>query len=77
MSGKYGARNRAGNHVIAQDDPHAISLPKQEHHVFRDLFDEGAKATLKQLAEIARELSMRLTVHMAIEEEDVALFEKA
>ena len=69
MSGKYGARNRQGKHVIAGNDPLAISLLKQEHHVFRDLFDEAEKAGPKRLTEIARELCMRLAVHMAIEEE--------
>lgn len=69
MSGKYGARNRQGKHVIAKEDPLAISLLKQEHHVFRELFDEAEKAEPKRLAAIARELCMRLTVHMAIEEE--------
>lgn len=69
MSGKYGERNRQGKHVIAKDDPSAISLLKQEHHIFRDLFDEAGQANAQRLAAIARELCMRLTVHMAIEEE--------
>lgn len=69
MSGKYGSRNRQGKHVIAKDDPAAISLLKQEHHIFRDLFDEAEDADPARLAAIARELCMRLTVHMAIEEE--------
>ena len=53
--------------AIAQDDPHAISLLKQEHHVFRGIFDNGATATPKRLTGIARELCMRLTVDMVIE----------
>jgi len=69
MSGKYGARNDEGHHVIAEDDPLAISLLKQEHHLFRTLFDEAEEADEQRLAAIARELCMRLTVHMAIEEE--------
>lgn len=69
MSGKYGSRNRQGKHVIANDDPLAISLLKQEHHVFRDLFDEAEQANRPRLIAIARELCMRLAVHMAIEEE--------
>ncbi len=69
MSGKYGARNKQGNHVIAKDDPLAISLLKDEHHIFRTLFDEAKTADPKRLTAIARELCMRLTVHMGIEEE--------
>lgn len=69
MSGKYAERNSQGAHRIAEDDPVAISLLKDEHHVFRLLFDEAEKATSQRLVEIARELCMRLTVHMAIEEE--------
>lgn len=69
MPGKYGSRNNQGKHRIAKADPLAISLLKEEHHVFRNLFDEAEEATPKRLIEIARELCMRLTVHMAIEEE--------
>ena len=69
MSGKYGVRNRQNHHVIAEDDPLAISLLKREHHVFRDLFDEADSAEAGRLTDIARELCMRLSVHMAIEEE--------
>lgn len=69
MSGKDGSRNSKGKHDIAKDDPLALSLLKQEHHIFRDLFDEAENAQPKRLMAIARELCMRLTVHMAIEEE--------
>jgi len=69
MSGKYAARNSEGHHAIEKDDPIAISLLKDEHHAFRKLFDEAEKASPKRLVEIARELCMRLTIHMAIEEE--------
>jgi hypothetical protein len=69
VSGKYGPRNREGNHVVAKNDPLAINLLKDEHHVFRILFDEAEEAGSERLTEIARELCMRLTVHMAIEEE--------
>ncbi|ATE65974.1 hemerythrin domain-containing protein [Rhizorhabdus dicambivorans] len=69
MAGKYAARNTEGRHVVAQDDPLAISLLKEEHHVFRTLFDEAETAGEARLAQIAGELCMRLAVHMAIEEE--------
>jgi len=69
MSGKYVQRNAQDHHVIAKDDPLAISLLKEEHHIFRSLFDEAENADAKRLAAIARELCMRLSVHMTIEEE--------
>jgi len=69
MAGKYGARNEQGKHAIAADDPLALSLLKQEHHIFRALFDEAEDSSPERLLEIARELCMRLTVHMTIEEE--------
>lgn len=69
MSGKYGARNEQGDHRIAKDDPLAIRLLKEEHHVFRALFDRGEAAEGQALVSIAQELCMRLTVHMTIEEE--------
>lgn len=69
MAGKYASRNKQGHHVIAKSDPLVISLLKEEHHVFRELFDEAETAGEKRLTAIARELCLRLTVHMAIEEE--------
>lgn len=69
MAGKYGSRNNQGNHVIAGDDPTAIALLKDEHHIFRTLFDEAEQAKPDRLTQIARELCMRLTIHMTIEEE--------
>jgi hemerythrin-like domain-containing protein len=69
MSDKYGPRNAEGDHRIKDDDPAAIALLKEEHHVFRDLFDRAEDASDSAILEIARELCMRLAVHMAIEEE--------
>lgn len=69
MAGKYGSRNSQGNHAIAKDDPVALQVLKDEHHVFRTLFDEAKAADQPRLTAIARELCMRLTVHMTIEEE--------
>ena len=69
MAGKYASRNTQGDHRIKQDDPQAIALLKDEHHVFRTLFDRAEGSEGKALVEIARELCMRLTVHMTIEEE--------
>jgi hypothetical protein len=69
MSGKYAPRNRQGDHAIAKDDPLAIELLKDEHHRFRELFDQAEGAKDANLANIARELCLRLTIHMTIEEE--------
>src|SRR5581483_6993382 len=69
MAGDYVRRNREGDHRIQEDDPKAIALLKDEHHIFRTLFDEAEEAPRERLVEIARELCMRLSVHMTIEEE--------
>lgn len=67
--GKYSARNTEGKHVVAEDDPAAITLLKREHHRFRELFDAAREAEGAALVDVARELCMRLAVHMTIEEE--------
>jgi hemerythrin-like domain-containing protein len=66
---KYAPRNDEGKHRILDDDHAAIALLKDEHHVFRRLFDEAEDAEGEALADVARELCMRLNVHMTIEEE--------
>ncbi|MBV9840455.1 MAG: hemerythrin domain-containing protein [Sphingomonadaceae bacterium] len=65
----YAKRNGEGDHRIKDDDPKAIALLKEEHHKFRELFDQANDAEGDELVEVARELSLRLTVHMTIEEE--------
>jgi len=65
----YAARNVQGHHAIAADDPYAIRLLKEEHHRFRTLFDAAKQADGAKRVAIARELCMRLAVHMTIEEE--------
>ena len=67
--GKYSARNTEGKHVLANDDPAAIVLLKRDHHRFRTLFDTARDAEGAALVAVARELCMRLEVHMTIEEE--------
>lgn len=69
MSGKYSQRNQEGPHRIADDEPLAIRLLKEEHHVFRELFDRAEDAVDSRISEIGAELCMRLAVHMTIEEE--------
>lgn len=67
--GKYSDRNDEGYHRLADDDPAALRLLKEEHHVFRELFDAAEDAEGAELKRIADELCLRLSVHMAIEEE--------
>ena len=67
--GKYSARNDEGKHVVAEDDPAAIALLKEEHHRFRVLFDAAEEGDEQALPAIAQELCLRLAVHMTIEEE--------
>jgi hypothetical protein len=66
---KYAPRNSEGDHRILKDDPEAIALLKDEHHRFRELFDKADRVEGEALVPIARELCLRLVVHMTIEEE--------
>lgn len=65
----YASRNDEGHHRIADDDPLAISLLKEQHHQFRALFDKANAVEGKDLKPVADELCLRLDVHMTIEEE--------
>ena len=67
--GKYAPRNDQGKHRIAHDDPRALALLKEEHHRFRALFDAAGEADGAKRTTLAREICMRLGVHMTIEEE--------
>ena len=68
--GKYAKRNDEGDHRIRDHDPAALRLLKEEHHIFRQLFDAYEAETQRgRKIRIARELCLRLTVHMTIEEE--------
>ncbi|MGC6329378.1 hemerythrin domain-containing protein [Rhizorhabdus sp. FW153] len=69
MLDRYASRNKREPHKISAGDPLAIALLKEEHHAFRSLFDEAEDANPERLVQVAREICMRLTVHMAIEEE--------
>jgi hypothetical protein len=69
MAGKYESRNVEGHHVVAKDDPLALRILKEEHHVFRRLFDQAEVASDADRVKIANELCLRLEVHMTIEEE--------
>ena len=69
MAGKYESRNVEGHHPIAADDPLALRILKEEHHVFRRLFDQAEDASPQERAKIAGEICLRLEVHMTVEEE--------
>jgi hypothetical protein len=69
MAKEYASRNNEGLHRIAEDDPTAIALLKDEHHRFRELLDAAEDAEGPELKRIADELCLRLDVHMTIEEE--------
>ena len=69
MAGKYASRNTEGDHRVLDDDPKAIALLKEEHHVFRELFDRAEAAAGAELNGIAEEICLRLAIHMTIEEE--------
>lgn len=69
MGEDYAARNDQGLHRIAQNDPKAIALLKEEHHRFRELFSAAKQAEGGELKRIADELCLRLDIHMTIEEE--------
>lgn len=67
--GKYSEAGKSEPHQIADDDPAALKLLKEEHLIFRDLFDRAEEADGDELVEIARELCMRVGIHMTLEEE--------
>lgn len=67
--GKYASRNEEGDHRVKEDDPKAIALLKEEHQIFRVLFDRAEEQEGKALRATSDELCMRLAVHMTIEEE--------
>ncbi len=66
---KHARKNSEGDHRIKDDDPLAIRLLKEQHHVFRELFDKAQEAEGEALVPVAQEILMRLDVHMTIEEE--------
>ena len=67
--GKYSEAAASAPHQVAEDDPRAIALLKEEHLVFRELFDRADQSEGEELAELAREICLRLNVHMTLEEE--------
>jgi hypothetical protein len=68
--GKYVDRGRKPPHAIMDGGPEAIALIKEEHHMFRALFDRAQEEEPGPvLVALAGETCLRLAVHMVVEEE--------
>ena len=68
--GKYVDRGRKPPHAILDGDPEAVALVKEEHHMFRALFDRSQEEEPgPSLVSLAGETCLRLAVHMVVEEE--------
>jgi len=67
--GNYAERNRLPPHAVAVGDPPAIAAIKDDHQMFRALFDLAEESDGRSLAALSREICLRLAIHMVIEEE--------
>jgi hypothetical protein len=67
--GKYTDRGRNPPHLIGDGDPPAVALIKQDHQMFRALFDMAEGADERALIVLAGEICIRLSIHMTVEEE--------
>ena len=67
--GNYAERGRTPPHAIMRDDPPPIVLIKEEHQIFRELFDRVESAEGDALIGLSGEIGARLVIHMKIEEE--------
>jgi hypothetical protein len=67
--GRHTRRGRNRPHAIDAGDPDAIVLIKEEHQMFRALFDRAEESEGGKLTALAGEICLRLTIHMMIEEE--------
>ena len=67
--GNYAERGRTPPHAIMRDDPPPIVLIKEEHQIFRELFDRVESAEGDALIDLSGEIGARLVIHMKIEEE--------
>jgi hemerythrin-like domain-containing protein len=66
---KYVERGRVPPHLISVDDPPAVVLIKDEHQMFRALFDLADEAEGRALVMLSSEICVRLAIHMSIEED--------
>jgi hypothetical protein len=67
--GRYVERGREPPHRIEPGDPDAIVLIKEEHQMFRALFDRAEETEGEALVALAGEICLRLAIHMMTEEE--------
>ena len=65
----YAERGRTPPHAIMRDDPPPIVLIKEEHQIFRELFDRVESAEGDALIGLSGEICARLVIHMNIEED--------
>ena len=56
-------------HLVDSRDPPAIALLKEDHQIFRALFDLIETIGEDILFPIAGEICIRLVIHMSLEEE--------
>jgi hypothetical protein len=66
---KHAERGRQPPHAVAKGDPPAVVLIKQEHQMFRTLFDRVEQLEGLSLVTLASEICVRLAVHILLEEE--------
>ena len=64
----YVKRASVPPHLIDDRDPPAIALLKEDHQILRALFDLAETAGDDVLVPIARDICVRLAIHMAVEE---------
>jgi hypothetical protein len=68
--GKYVERGRKPPHAVAADDPPAVVLIKEEHQMFRALFDRAEEEEKgPPLVSLTGEICLRLAIHMTLEED--------
>jgi hypothetical protein len=67
--GKYVERGSQPPHAIMADDPPAIVLIKEEHQMFRALFDRAEEEEGPPLVSLTAEICVRLAIHMMFEED--------
>lgn len=66
---KYVDRGQKPPHTILPGDPPAIVLIKEDHQMFRALFDCAEEEDGPSLVSLAGEICVRLAIHMTLEED--------
>jgi hemerythrin-like domain-containing protein len=66
---EYVERGSAPPDFIDEQDPPGIAMLKEEHRMFRALFDMVETVDRRALFPVAGETCVRLAIHMAVEEE--------